>query len=175
MDWLNELLMEVPEGGMIAGKIEKKLAEKYCLKEEKAEAEADRREKEELETLLQKTQEELEAVRAEQEASQREAEKEIYSLNEKLRRERLEAEIEKEIIRNGGKNTKAVMALLDMDTILLGEDGRLAGLDLEELKKTDGYLFYQEQVSTTGTGFNRESRGIENTVARQFEKALFCR
>ena len=179
MDWLNELLEEVPNGGMIAEEIEKKLAENYCRKEDteaqRGEMEALRGEKEELEELLQKATEELESQKEEQAASKREAAEEIYSLHEKLRKERLEAEIEKEIIRNGGKNTKAVMALLDMEKIFLGEDGKPAGLNLEDLKKTDGYLFYQEQTSTAGTGLNREPHRSENTVARQFEKALFHR
>jgi hypothetical protein len=41
----------------------------------------------------------------------------------------------------GGRNVKAVSALLDTGKITLGEDGKLAGLDLEAVKKSDPYLF----------------------------------
>lgn len=47
----------------------------------------------------------------------------------------------------GAKNTKATLALLDMDKVSVDEDGQLFGLSeqLEELQKTDAYLFTPKQ------------------------------
>ena len=55
-----------------------------------------------------------------------------------------------EIMKAKGKNTKAIKALLDMENITLKEDGTLIGLDLEGLKKSDGYLFEVEQTHRQG-------------------------
>ncbi|BDI01481.1 MULTISPECIES: phage scaffolding protein [Lactobacillaceae] len=47
----------------------------------------------------------------------------------------------------GAKNIKATRALLDMDKVSVGEDGQLFGIaeQLDELQKTDAYLFAQKQ------------------------------
>ena len=47
----------------------------------------------------------------------------------------------------GAKNVKATRALLDMDKVSVGEDGQLFGIadQLEELQKTDAYLFTPKQ------------------------------
>lgn len=47
----------------------------------------------------------------------------------------------------GAKNTKATLALLDMDKVSVDEDGQLFGLSeqLEELQKIDAYLFTPKQ------------------------------
>ncbi len=48
----------------------------------------------------------------------------------------------------GAKNTKAVLALLDLDKVSVDEDGQLFGIaeQLEELQKTDAYLFTPKQI-----------------------------
>ena len=47
----------------------------------------------------------------------------------------------------GAKNVKATRALLDLDKVSVGEDGQLFGItdQLEELQKTDAYLFTPKQ------------------------------
>lgn len=47
----------------------------------------------------------------------------------------------------GAKNIKATRALLDMDKVSVGEDGQLFGIteQLDELQKTDAYLFTKTQ------------------------------
>lgn len=47
----------------------------------------------------------------------------------------------------GAKNVKATQALLDMDKVSVDEEGQLSGLSdqLEELQKTDAYLFTPKQ------------------------------
>ena len=55
----------------------------------------------------------------------------------------------------GAKNAKAIKALIDMDSVKLGENGELEGFDnqIEELKESDSYLFNIEEV------FNSSLRG----------------
>ncbi len=60
--------------------------------------------------------------------------------------------IDMAIMQAKGRNPKAIKALLDADKIKLKEDGTLEGLDLEGLKKSDGYLFDVEETQTLGTG-----------------------
>lgn len=57
------------------------------------------------------------------------------------------------IMQAKGKNSKAIKALLDMDKINLKDDGSIDGLDLEGLKKSDGYLFDIETTVNKGNGF----------------------
>ena len=55
-----------------------------------------------------------------------------------------------------GRNAKAILALLDTEAIKLAEDPRKAAKDaLEQLRKTDGYLFEQTKTPplyARGTG-----------------------
>ena len=54
----------------------------------------------------------------------------------------------------GAKNTKAVLALLDLDKVSVDEDGQLFGISeqLEELQKTDAYLFTPKQIELEKKG-----------------------
>ena len=63
-----------------------------------------------------------------------------------------DAAVDAAIMQARGKNAKAIRALLDLDKITLREDGTLEGLDLESLKKSDGYLFDTVQTVTRGNG-----------------------
>ena len=87
-----------------------------------------------------------------------------------------------EILKAKGKNTKAIKALLDMENITLKEDGTLIGLDLEGLKKSDGYLFEIEQThregidSGVGSGYysnqkDNQTGGIFSLFAQSARKA----
>lgn len=63
-----------------------------------------------------------------------------------------DAAVDAAIMQAKGKNAKAIRALLDLDKVTLREDGTLEGLDLETLKKSDGYLFDTVQTVTRGNG-----------------------
>ena len=67
-----------------------------------------------------------------------------------------EAAVDMAILKAGGRNAKAIKALLDMDKINLKDDGSVEGLDMEGLKKSDGYLFNIESTGVEGTGKPRE-------------------
>lgn len=63
-----------------------------------------------------------------------------------------DAAVDAAIMQAKGKNAKAIRALLDLDKVTLHEDGTLEGLDLEALKKSDGYLFDTVQTVPRGNG-----------------------
>ena len=68
------------------------------------------------------------------------------ALQKRLNESRKHNAVDVAIMQAKGKNTKAIKALLDMDSITLKEDGTLQGLDLESIKKSDSYLFDMEQT-----------------------------
>ncbi len=74
------------------------------------------------------------------------------------------------------KNSKAVKAMLDMEKIKLGDDGKLTGLDeqLEALKKSDSYMFdIQQQTQQQFTGFQPgASSTVPNSTAAGYEARL---
>lgn len=72
------------------------------------------------------------------------------NLQKQYQDSRKNSAIDMEIMKAKGKNTKAIKALLDIENITLKEDGTLIGLDLEGLKKSDGYLFEVEQTHRQG-------------------------
>ena len=74
------------------------------------------------------------------------------------------AAVDMAILQAKGENPKAIKALLDMDKINLKDDGTLEGLDLEGLKKSDGYLFDTETVIIKGTGAPKGGNGITGGI-----------
>ena len=86
------------------------------------------------------------------------------------------AATEKAILEAGGKNAKAILALIDADEVTLNEKGELEGLDLEEVKAEAPYLFNEKEEKTKGTGFQaaytKKKTTKENEIAQTFRKAL---
>ena len=70
------------------------------------------------------------------------------ALQNKISQNALNAALDLGITKAKGKNAKAVKALLDTSKLSLKDDGTVDGLDtaLEALKKSDGYLFTQEDL-----------------------------
>lgn len=86
------------------------------------------------------------------------------------------AAMEKAILEAGGKNAKAILALIDADEVTLNEKGELEGLDLETVKAEAPYLFNEKEEKTKGTGFQaaytKKKTTKENEIAQTFRKAL---
>lgn len=86
------------------------------------------------------------------------------------------AAMEKAILEVGGKNAKAILALIDTDEVTLNEKGELEGLDLEAVKAEAPYLFNEKEEKTKGTGFQaaytKKKTTKENEIAQTFRKAL---
>ena len=93
-----------------------------------------------------------------------------------LEREKTIAAMEKAILEAGGKNAKAILALIDADEVTLNEKGELEGLDLEAVKAEAPYLFNEKEEKTKGTGFQaaytKKKTTKENEIAQTFRKAL---
>ena len=85
------------------------------------------------------------------------------------------AAMEKAILEAGGKNAKAILALIDADEVTLNEKGELEGMDLEAVKAEAPYLFNEKEEKTKGTGFQaaytKKKTTKENEIAT-FRKAL---
>ena len=86
------------------------------------------------------------------------------------------AAMEKAILEAGGKNAKAILALIDADEVTLNEKGELEGMDLEAVKAEAPYLFNEKEEKTKGTGFQaadtKKKTTKENESAQTFRKAL---
>lgn len=86
------------------------------------------------------------------------------------------AAMEKAILEAGGKNAKAILALVDADEVTMNEKGELEGLDLEAVKAEAPYLFNEKEEKTKGTGFQaaytKKKTTKENEIAQTFRKAL---
>ena len=98
-------------------------------------------------------------------------EKTQTELQEKLKQQRLESEIEKGLLKNKARNPKAVKALLDMDKIKLTDDG-VKGLDeqLESLKENDDYLFeLEDNSSSAGDDFKGGNKGGTTITMEQVD------
>lgn len=81
------------------------------------------------------------------------------------------AELEKAILEGGGRNTKAILALIDMEKVAF--DGKeLRGFDLETIRTEAPYLFHEKEEKTTGTGVKRGQTKKENEISMAFKKGL---
>lgn len=105
-----------------------------------------------------------------------ELEREKTLAEEALQNAKKIAAMEKAILEAGGKNAKAILALIDTDEVTLNEKGELEGMDLEAVKAEAPYLFNEKEEKTKGTGFQaaytKKKTTKENEIAQTFRKAL---
>lgn len=90
-----------------------------------------------------------------------EAAKEKYDAD--LAEFRLNAALDAAITAAGGRNVKAVKALLKTDGLKLKDDGTIDGLDLEAIKQSDGYLFKTQTPPPFAKGSGTGRTGGEVT------------
>ena len=86
-------------------------------------------------------------------------EKEKTLAEEALQQAKKIGAVEKLILEAGGKNAKAILALIDLETV----------------RKEAPYLFTEKEEKTKGTGFQAaysRKKGKESEVAQTFRKAL---
>lgn len=97
---------------------------------------------------------------------------------ERMYKEKLKKYAVKQALKEaGGKNTKALLALIELEDITMEDDATVTGLDIKALKKEVPYLFEGENKKIQGTGHNTYNRRTEkrNETERQFKKALMRR
>ena len=77
----------------------------------------------------------------------------------------------------GGRNTKALLALVELQDIVLNEDGTVEGLDIKKLKREVPYLFEEENKKIEGTGYYSTNKKVDkkSEAAKQFQTALMRR
>ena len=109
----------------------------------------------------------FEAVQAENETLA--AEK--AALEEELEDVRRTSAVEKAIWEAGGKNSRAILALVDLSKVRLDGKNGLSGLDLEAVKADAPYLTEKEE-RTRGTGTTRGQRRRESEISEAFRRGL---
>ena len=117
-------------------------------------------------------------ARAELLQAAEETEQEMAELQEalsgkdgELAENRKTAAVERAILEGGGKNVKAILALLE--EISYDAKEGLKGLDLEEVKTEAPYLFYEKTEKKKGTGapMTRQKRK-EDEIRAAFRRGL---
>lgn len=101
-----------------------------------------------------------------------EMEEKVTTLTEELEAVKKQAAVERAILEAGGRNVKAIRALIDMDCVQFEEKNGLTGLDLEEVKAEAPYLFHEKEEKMRGTGTSRGQKKKENEISAAFKKGL---
>lgn len=159
MQWLKELLANETDNEKIIKNIVDKIKQEYV---KKADYDAIVTTKQGLEEQITQRDKDIkdlkEATKDNADLQKKYAELEnkykadTENLQKQYENSRKESAIDMAILQAKGRNPKAIKALLDMEKIKLKEDGTLEGLDLESVKKSDGYLF--DSVETHREGIN---------------------
>ena len=69
-----------------------------------------------------------------------------------------QAAVEKAILEAGGKNVKAILALIDMEQVIADGKKGLQGLDLEAIREEAPYLFHEKEERKKGTGITKSGK-----------------
>lgn len=98
-------------------------------------------------------------------------EEELHEKDGELTESKKLAAMEKAILEGGGRNTKAILALVDMEKVAF--DGKeLRGFDLEAIRMEAPYLFHEKEEKRAGTGWKRGQNQKENEISAAFKKGL---
>lgn len=102
-----------------------------------------------------------------------EYETQIAKLNDTLKNTKINSAIELSIIKEKGKNTKAISALLDMEKITITEDGKIEGLDdqIKSIKENNTYMF-DEATKPTGTNLSTDKTQTTDISVGEFMKFM---
>lgn len=158
LEWLKEIL-----GDAYTGEIDKKVSEEIgkgfvaradfnTANETRKELEQQIKARDKDIAELKKLSGSNEELQKQYDALQGKYKAETAELNKRIADSQKNSAVEMAILQAKGRNTKAIKALLDLDKISIKEDGTIEGLDLEGLKKSDGYLFDIEETKTVGMG-----------------------
>lgn len=120
------------------------------------------------------------AAKAELMQAAEEMEQELTELQEaldgkdgELAENKKTAAVERAILENGGKNVKAILALIDMEKVSYDAKEGLTGLDLEAVKAEAPYLFYEKTEKKKGTGVpNSRQKKKEDEIRAAFRRGL---
>ena len=117
------------------------------------------------------TQNKLMEIFEEMESKMAEMEEALEGKDGELAESRKMAAMEREILAAGGRNVKAILALIDVEDVAF--DGKkLKGMDLEAVKEEAPYLFHEKEKKTQGTGVKKGYTKKENEISAAFRKGL---
>ena len=102
-----------------------------------------------------------------------EMEQKVNDLTEELEQVKKQAAVEKAILEAGGRNVKAILALVDMEGVTFDEKKGLKGLDLDEIQAEVPYLFYEKEMKKKGTGTVKNiQKKKEDDIRAAFKKGM---
>lgn len=116
---------------------------------------------------------ELMQAAEEMESQMQEMQETLDGKDGELAENRKTAAVERAILEAGGKNVKAILALIDMDEVSYDEKKGLTGLDMEEVKVEVPYLFHEKAEKKKGTGAAKSSqKKKEDEIREAFRRGL---
>ena len=86
----------------------------------------------------------------------------IKEMKESAEKEKRDKIIEEEILKSGGRNVKAVLAVVEEEDLIKDEHGNVIGIDLSTVKEKEPYLFKEKEEKVEGTGVTLKGRDKKN-------------
>lgn len=109
----------------------------------------------------------------EMESQMQEMQETLEGKDGELAESRKTAAVERAILEAGGKNVKAILALIDMDEVSYDGKTGLTGLDMEAVQEEAPYLFYEKAEKKRGTGAAKSGRmKKEDEIREAFRRGL---
>lgn len=107
------------------------------------------------------------------EQSLAEVQEELSGKDGELAQSRKTAAVERAILEHGGKNVKAILALLDLEKIGYDAEAGLTDCNLEKVKEEAPYLFYEKTERRRGTGTpSGRGKKKEDEIRAAFRRGL---
>lgn len=116
---------------------------------------------------------ELMQAAEEMESQMQEMQEALDGKDGELAENRKTAAVERAILEAGGKNVKAIMALIDMEEVSYDRKEGLTGLDMEAVKAEAPYLFHEKAEKKKGTGTAKSGlKKREDEIREAFRRGL---
>lgn len=136
LKWLDDLFEECESKEELSELVKEYIEENYIPEEEEGEK----------------------ITKAEYDATVEKYEGIIKEMKENAEKEKRDKMIEEEIVKNGGRNVKAVLAVVEEDDLIKDENGNVIGIDLSTVKEREPYLFKEKEEKVEGTGVTLKGR-----------------
>lgn len=136
LKWLDDLFEECESKEELSELVKEYIEENYIPAEEEGEK----------------------VTKAEYDATVEKYEGIIKEMKENAEKEKRDKMIEEEIVKNGGRNVKAVLAVVEEDDLIKDENGNVIGIDLSTVKEREPYLFKEKEEKVEGTGVTLKGR-----------------
>lgn len=136
LKWLDDLFEECESKEELSELVKEYIEENYIPAEEEGEK----------------------VTKAEYDATVEKYEGIIKEMKENAEKEKRDKMIEEEIVKNGGRNVKAVLAVVEEEDLIKDENGNVIGINLSIVKEREPYLFKEKEEKVEGTGVTLKGR-----------------